>query len=147
MDIIDYFSQKNESKITFLEVREDDRTINRVSKHLEKQNLVKKNQLQSVVNYVSNKDTCKSKLLLQYFGETITNYCGVCSYCSNKKEKTYNSEEIRNKIIQLLTKNPMNSRTLIETLHIEESEILKILKQLIEHDIISINSKNQFILN
>ena len=147
MEIIDYFSQKNESKITFLEVREDDRTINRVSKHLEKQNLVKKNQLKSVVNYVSNEDTCKSKLLLHYFGETITNDCGVCSFCSNKKGKMYNYEEIRSKIIQLLTENPMNSRALIETLPIEESEILKILKQLIEHDIISINSKNQFILN
>ena len=103
--------------------------------------------MQSVVNYVSNQDTCKSKLLLHYFGETITSDCGVCSYCSNKKEKAYNSEEIRNKIIQLLTENPMNSRALIETLHTDESEILKILKQLIEHDIISINSKNQFILN
>ncbi|SFB22328.1 ATP-dependent DNA helicase RecQ [Flavobacterium swingsii] len=146
MEIIDYFSQKNESKITFLEVREDDRTINRISKHLEKQNLVKKNQLQSVVNYVSNKDTCKSKMLLQYFGETIANDCGVCSYCSNKNTKSYNSEEIRNKIVQLLTENPMNSRALIETLHIEESEILKVLKQLLEHDMIGINTKNQYII-
>ena len=146
MEIIAYFSQKNESKITFLEVREDDRTINRVSKHLEKQNLVKKNQLESVVNYVSNKDTCKSKLLLQYFGETITNDCGVCSYCTNKKKIIYNSEEIRNKIIQLLTENSMNSRTLIETLHIEESEILKTLKQLLEHNMIDINTKNQYII-
>ena len=146
MEIASYFSQKNESKITFLEVREDDRTINRVSKHLEKQNLVKKNQLQSVLNYVSNKDTCKSKLLLQYFGETVTNDCGICSYCSNKKTKTYNFEDIRNQIIQLLNVNPMNSRTLIETLHIEETEILKILKQLIEHNMIGINTKNQYII-
>jgi ATP-dependent DNA helicase RecQ len=146
MEIAAYFSQKNESKITFLEVREDDRTINRVSKHLENQNLVKKNQLQSVVNYVSNQDTCKSKLLLQYFGETVANDCGICSYCSNKKERIYNSEEIRNKIIQLLTEKSMDSRTLIEILHIEESEILKTLKQLIEHNIISINTKNQYII-
>ena len=147
MEIIDYFSQKNESKITFLEVREDDRTINRVSKHLEKQNLVKKKQLQSVVDYVSNQDTCKSKLLLHYFGETITNDCGVCSYCTNKKKRIYNVEEIRTQIIQLLTENPMSSRALIEALPTDESEIVKILKQLLEHNLISINIKNQFILN
>jgi ATP-dependent DNA helicase RecQ len=146
MEIIDYFSQKNESKITFLEVREDDRTINRISKHLEKQNLVKTNQLQSVVNYVSNKDTCKSKLLLQYFGETIANDCDVCSYCSNKKTKSYNSEEIRTQIIQLLTEKPSDSRTLTEILQIDESEMLKILKQLLEHNRISINTKNQYII-
>ena len=146
MEIIEYFSQKNESKITFLEVREDDRTINRISKHLEKQNLVKKNQLKSVVSYVLNTDTCKSKLLLQYFGETISNDCGVCSYCTNKKKRNYNFEDIRNEITQLLTENPMDSRTLIKTLLLEESEILKALKQLLEHNKISTNTKNQYIL-
>ncbi|GAQ49371.1 ATP-dependent DNA helicase RecQ2 [Flavobacterium psychrophilum] len=146
LQIVAYFSQKNESKITFLEVREDDRTINRVSRHLEKQNLVKKQQLQSVVNYVSNKDTCKSKLLLQYFGETATKDCGVCSYCSNKKKATHNREEIRAKMIRLLTKNPMNSRALTAMLSVEESEILKILQQLLEHNIISINTKNEYII-
>ncbi|SNB43289.1 ATP-dependent DNA helicase RecQ2 (fragment) [Flavobacterium psychrophilum] len=146
LQIVAYFSQKNESKITFLEVREDDRTINRVSRHLEKQNLVKKQQLQSVVNYVSNKDTCKSKLLLQYFGETATKDCGVCSYCSNKKKATHNREEIRAKMIRILTKNPMNSRALTAMLSVEESEILKILQQLLEHNIISINTKNEYII-
>ena len=83
---------------------------------------------------------------MRYFGETATADCGICSYCSNKKTKSYNSEEIRNQIIQLLTENPMSSRILIETLFIAESEILKILKQLLEHNMISINTKNQYII-
>ncbi|WP_310556357.1 RecQ family ATP-dependent DNA helicase [Flavobacterium sp.] len=145
-NIVDYFSTQNESKITFLEVREDDRTINRVSKYLEKQNLVKKSQLDSVVSYISDTKQCKSKLLLLYFGESIQTNCGVCSYCVGKNKKAINSEEIRIKIIKELSKSDLTSRALEEILQIEASEILKSLKQLLEIDKISINSKNQFTL-
>ncbi len=146
-EIILYSSQKNESKIIFLEVREDERTINRVSKHLEKQNEVKKSQLQSVVNYVSNKDTCKSKLLLQYFGESINTDCGVCSFCTNKNQNQNNREDIRRKILLVLTEKPLNSRDLIAKLNADESELIPVLKQLLEHNKISINRKNQYSIN
>lgn len=145
LEMIDYFSQQNESKITFLEVREDERTINRISKHLEKQNLVKKNQLDSVIQYVLDENNCKSKLLLQYFGEKIKEDCGVCSYCVGKKPKTFNAEEIRLQILEMLSQKEMTSRELVSIFNIEESEILKSLKQLLEHNLISINSKNQYI--
>jgi len=146
LEIIDYFSQQNESKITFLEVREDDRTINRISKHLEKQNLVKKNQLNAVIQYVSDEGNCKSKLLLEYFGETTKEDCGICSYCVSKKAKPINSDEIRNQILEILSKKEMTSRELVAVFHVEESEILKSLKQLLEHNRIAFNSKNQYIL-
>lgn len=146
LEIIDYFSQQNESKITFLEVREDDRTINRISKHLEKQNLVKKNQLDSVIQYVADEGNCKSKLLLNYFGETIKEDCDVCSYCVSKKPKSVNSEEIRNQILEVLSQKGMTSRELMSVFAVEESEILNSLKQLLEHNLIAFNSKNQYIL-
>ncbi len=146
LEIIDYFSQQNESKITFLEVREDERTINRISKHLEKQNLVKKNQLASVIQYVSDEENCKSKLLLNYFGETIKEDCGVCSYCVSKKSKSVNAEEIRSQILEILSQKEMTSRELMSVFAVEESEILNTLKQLLEHNLIAFNSKNQYIL-
>jgi ATP-dependent DNA helicase RecQ len=146
LNIVNYTSTQNESKITFLEVREDDRTINRVSKYLEKQNLVKKSQLDSVVEYISDSRQCKSKLLLLYFGENNPTDCGVCSYCVSKKEVIIDSDKIRNVILQELLKSNLTSRELESILKIESSEILKALKQLLEYNKISINSKNQFIL-
>lgn len=145
LEMIDYFSQQNESKITFLEVREDDRTINRVSKHLEKQNLVKKNQLDSVIRYVLDENNCKSKLLLHYFGEIIKEDCGVCSYCVSKKPKSGNASAIRNQILEILSQKEMTSRELVALCNVEETDLLKSLRQLLEHNLISINSKNQYI--
>jgi ATP-dependent DNA helicase RecQ len=48
---------------------EDERTISRVSKYLENQNQLKKDQLKSVMKYVGEDKVCKSKLILGYFGE------------------------------------------------------------------------------
>ncbi|WP_136668736.1 ATP-dependent DNA helicase RecQ [Flavobacterium sp. H122] len=144
--IVDLLLIQNESKITFLEVREDDRTINRVAKYLEKQNLNKKNQLASVVTYVSDELQCKSRLLLTYFGEIVHKDCGICSYCLNKKPKEINREQIVTQILSLLKEMPRSSRELAEVIEIEENQLLLVLKQLLEYDAISINTKNQFTL-
>ena len=147
LQIIDYFAQQNESKITFLEVREDDRTINRVAKYLEKQNEVKKEQLASVIEYVANGKECKSNLLLHYFGEETADACGVCSFCISKNKVISNKEEIENAIRELLNEKELSSREIIETMKFDEKEILDMLKQMLEYRMVSINTKNQFTLN
>lgn len=147
LQIIDYFAQQNESKITFLEVREDDRTINRVAKYLEKQNEVKKSQLNSVVEYVVEDKSCKSKFLLNYFGESEEKECGNCSYCILKNKEQINKEDVQDKIRIALNEKPMNSREIVAILQVDEKEVLNILKQMLEYQIVSMNSKNQFTLN
>jgi ATP-dependent DNA helicase RecQ len=147
LQIIDYFAQQNESKITFLEVREDDRTINRVAKYLEKQNEVKKQQLASVIDYVANGKECKGNLLLGYFGEQIAAECGICSYCVSKNKAVPNKEEVQDSIRKLLDERDLSSREIAEMVKFDENAILDILKQMLEYRIVSINTKNQFTLN
>lgn len=144
LEIIEYKSQQNESKIVFLEVREDDRTINRISKFLEKQNLVKKSQLDAVVQYICDNKQCKSKLLLLYFGEIVKEDCGICSSCMQKKAHAYPIDEVRNKVLEALRKEDLTSRALVAQLNVEEALIITVLQQLIEHDMVSITTTNQF---
>lgn len=144
--IVDLMLIQNESKITFLEVREDDRTINRVAKYLEKQNLNKKNQLASVVTYVSDELQCKSRLLLTYFGESVHKDCGVCSFCLGKKPKTIDRELIVTQVLSMLKECPKTSRELATKMEIDEHQLLEVLRQLLEYNVITINTKNQFIL-
>ncbi|MBP6425886.1 MAG: RecQ family ATP-dependent DNA helicase, partial [Flavobacterium sp.] len=79
-DIIEYHAKNNDASILFNEIREDERTINRVAKYLERQNQLKKEQLQSVLHYTKEKQTCKNRLILEYFGEKSDADCGICSY-------------------------------------------------------------------
>jgi ATP-dependent DNA helicase RecQ len=98
-NIIELLSKKNDTSITFNEVREDERTINRVTKSLEKINTLKIAQLKSVVAYASNTKECKNKTLLAYFGETIEKDCGICSFCISKKKSPKKMTNYRQKLL------------------------------------------------
>jgi ATP-dependent DNA helicase RecQ len=86
LDIIQFESSKTDAKITFIEPREDDKTINRISKIIKQQQVLKRKQIQSVLNYIKNDGICKSHKLLSYFEETNSSICGICSSCLESKQ-------------------------------------------------------------
>lgn len=137
-------AKNNDSSITFNEVREDDLTINRVAKFLAHQNQLKQDQFQSVIDYISNEDSCKNKLLLAYFEEITEEDCGICSYCFSKKKS--NPKENTELILQLLQKDNLSSREIENSLQISPEATIFALQLLLEHHKISINSYNQYYL-
>ena len=144
--VIKLQSKGNDSKITFNEIREDERTINRISKHLQSQNELKKNQLQAVIDYVLDEKKCKNKILLGYFGEIKTDNCGTCSYCLSKLKIKLPENNLHEKIVYLLKTEPMNSRALQIMLKCSKDELLICLKDLLENDVILINQNNTYTL-
>jgi len=142
--VIELSAKNNDASITFNEVREDERTINRISKHLEAQNKLKTEQLQSVLFYSKENKTCKNKLLMRYFGETIKEDCGICSYCIAKKKKPQNWDTVANKIIALLKIQELNSRDIQKKTNLPKDDIIFVLQNLLENDIISINTTNLY---
>lgn len=143
-EIVAYKALGNDSTIVFNEVREDERTINRVAKFLAVQNDLKKEQLHSVLNYVSTKDVCKSKLILNYFGESKTENCGICSYCITLKKRVVNRDLIYNKIITALQNTMMDSRSLEKITQHASNEVIFALQELLEDNVIEILSNNQY---
>ena len=79
--IIQFEYSKTDAKITFIEPREDDKTINRISKIIKQQQVLKSKQFHSVLNYIKNDGICKSQKLLSYFEEINSSLCGICSSC------------------------------------------------------------------
>jgi ATP-dependent DNA helicase RecQ len=145
-DIIEMIAKNNDASITFNEIREDERTINRVSKHLESQNKLKITQLQAVLYYSKDTKTCKNKLLMQYFGETIKKDCGICSYCISKTKKNDNPETVSKKIIDLLKIQDYNSRDIQKITKLQKDDVIFALQTLLENDTISIKSNNLYSL-
>ena len=137
-------AKNNDSSITFNEVREDDLTINRVAKFLAHQNQLKQDQFQSVIDYISNEDSCKNKLLLAYFDEITKEDCGICSYCFSKKKS--NPKENTELILQLLQKSNLSSREIENSLQISPEATIFALQLLLENNKIAINSYNQYYL-
>ena len=146
INIIDYHKKSNDSSITFLEIREDERTINRVSKYLEKQNKQKVAQFESVLKYINEKESCKSQLILDYFGEKSDIECGICSYCIAKKKKPENPTLITHQITELLKIQDLSSREIQKLTKKPEDDVIFGLQTLLEHNKIEVKANNCYTL-
>ena len=143
--IVEFNFSNTDSEVTFLQPREDDKTINRISKIVKQQQHLKTQQIQAVIDYVTNDSVCKNIQLLNYFGEKHDEDCGICSVCLSKKpNKGINFKVVQNSIILALEQQPLSSRVLVSQLNFEESEILNVLKTLIEHDIVEVTASNTY---
>jgi ATP-dependent DNA helicase RecQ len=142
--IIEYIAKNNDATIVFNEVREDELTINRVSKYLEKQNNLKKEQLKAVLNFIEEKKVCRSKLILDYFGEKTNTNCGICSYCIGLENKKSDTKTLAAIIIELLKIEDLNSREIQIRTKKNSSDILLTLQQLLEHDQIMVQPNNKY---
>ncbi|MGQ2985083.1 RecQ family ATP-dependent DNA helicase [Flavobacterium sp.] len=145
-DVITLKSSGNDSSITFNEVREDDLTINRVIKFLERQNEIKVQQFASVVNYITDTATCKSRLILDYFDEKDTTDCGTCSYCITKARKPQSPVDSANAILSMLKGQSMGSRDIESRLQLTADETVFALKLLLDSNRIKMNTNNQYTL-
>jgi ATP-dependent DNA helicase RecQ len=145
-EIIEYHSKNNDATLIFNEIREDERTINRVAKYLENQNELKKEQLQSVIYYVQEKKVCKSKMILNYFGEKTNLDCGICSYCITKKNKKRDVSSLSKEIISLLQSADLNSLDLQNQTKNNPDDVIYVLQHLLENNIILVKPNNKYTL-
>ena len=144
-EIIKLKAINNDSKITFNEYRDDERTINRVAKFLKNQNEQKEEQFNKMLDFIEQNE-CKSKLLLNYFGEKVIENCKICSYCISKNKKQDNSKTVTNLILELLSKSNLSSRELQKNSSFSKDEIIFALQNLLENDQIQINTNNTYSL-
>jgi ATP-dependent DNA helicase RecQ len=137
---------KTDAEITFIEPREDEKTINRIARTIEQQNKLKTNQVESVLNYVNNDTLCKSKLLLSYFGETKLEDCGICSVCIST-DALLSITQIKESIAHISTalkEKPLSSREIVAKTKIKDTHIASILKEMLEKNIIEITNTNSY---
>jgi ATP-dependent DNA helicase RecQ len=145
-NIIGLNLKKTDAEITFIEPREDDKTINRIANTIEIQNKQKVNQINDIISYISDEWTCKSQHLLRYFGETDAEVCGICSVCIDKSKK-FNGDSQTNAIeivISLLQQNDLSSRELQEKSLLKEEELTYTLKLLLEREAITLTNHNTY---
>ncbi len=143
---IELITKHNDSTITFNEIREDEKTINRVAKHLEAQNNLKTVQLMSVLDYVKDEKKCKNRLLLGYFGEIVKTDCGVCSSCISKNKNKNDEVLVSEKIIELLKTQDLNSRDIQKLSKYSKDEVIFVLQKLLENKTIIIKLNNNYSL-
>lgn len=147
--VIEMSLQITDATLTFLVPREDNKTINVISREIKALNQKKTLQVKSMLNYIENTKTCRSIQLVSYFGETNAAKCGVCSVCKPNTSKLSKNEihEIAKNILAILEGSELSSREICGKLNIEEEKITKVIRLLVDAEKIKINPRNQFYRN
>ena len=142
-NIISYVQAGFNEELIFLLPREDDKTINRVSKNIQNYLTQQIKKTEELVSFIKNNTVCRSVQLLKYFGEKNSANCTICDVCiSNKK---INSKDLHQKIIDLLKKEKeISKEEIIFHLNVDEKSILIHLRYLLSKDRVSITNNNKF---
>jgi ATP-dependent DNA helicase RecQ len=144
--IISYTAKNNDAVLVFNEIREDEKTINRIAKYLEHQNQLKSAQLDSVLHYVADKIQCKRQLILLYFGEQKSIPCEICSFCLSKKQSKKEVKSLTQQILEQLKTGDLTSREIEKNTLIEKDDVIFVLQTLLENDVVRLLSNNTYTL-
>jgi ATP-dependent DNA helicase RecQ len=141
-EIIEYKKATKNSGLYFLIPREDDRTINSISKNITKYIDQKIKKTEDLLQLVKTDTVCRNLQILSYFNEAEISACGMCDVCLNRKSSYTNiSDEILHflKIHQEAT-----SQEICNHISTPEANVLVNLQQLLSEEIIAINNYNQY---
>jgi ATP-dependent DNA helicase RecQ len=143
--IIKYQKANADSEIVFLVPREDDKTINRISKNVTSFMKHRFQKIENIIAYIQNNEVCRSIQVLNYFGEKNAKACGHCDVCMSNKRG--NKKEISKNIIALLKKNqPLSLTDISNQLQNSENDILIHLRKLMAEEKINITNANTYFL-
>jgi ATP-dependent DNA helicase RecQ len=119
-----------DTRLFFLEPREDEHILTRAITHLDQSLETRKVQLKAVQDYVENDKQCKQALLLDYFGETGKTACEHCSTC----QSTPNAAQLQSSIMAILQKKPASAKNLSKLLVTEEKTIIASLMEMLNEE-------------
>ncbi|HLP12554.1 MAG TPA: RecQ family zinc-binding domain-containing protein, partial [Flavobacteriales bacterium] len=151
--IIKYVEQTDLPFVTFLKPRILERsfTISKLAYDTRKANAVKR--INAIKKYISNHDTCRNTVLLEYFQEKTKQRCGKCDVCitQNKLElSNIEFDRLVNHVIQKISAhNKPNPITLQElnaaTEMTDQQKLIKVINWLVESEKIKVDGNSVYL--
>ena len=96
-------------------------------------------RMEKMVDYISEDDICRSRYLLEYFGQTESSDCGTCDICRAGKSRTPGSEDHAALMASFIRDEMSGSYAIEDVLRrfsspgpLSHEECLEILRRLIE---------------
>jgi len=87
-------------------------------------------RLKSVRNYVTDNSTCRTRLLVKYFGEGLDEDCGICDTCITRKKTALGARDfsaIAQAVQNELKQSALSSRQLAERLNMKPAEVNSVI--------------------
>lgn len=137
-NIVSYKQKSSHPQINFLSPRIDANDLQISPEHYD---MLKARAIQrkdAMVDYVQHTDKCRSIMLSAYFGDVVTQNCGICDVCLSKHSEPIT--DITNRIKAALAVHPLTIKDLVcEVGGTNEERIVECVRNLIDIGTISVD--------
>ncbi len=121
-----YQARKEKPQLTFLQNRVPKQDLRLDLDFIRKRKADMEERLQSIRHYVTDNTTCRTRLLVKYFGEPLSDNCGICDVCVAQKKTGLSAEEFSKIVLAIeneLRASPLNSSALNEKLKLKKEDL------------------------
>lgn len=144
--ILNYDRKTDKPLLIFLEDRIDEKQIMVSHENYQFLKDTAFNRLEAIKHYVLSNTKCRSKLLLEYFGEQNSLRCGECDVCLNRNKMSVSDFEF-DKVVEILKpvlrKSNLSFDDVVKSVDLfNEDKTIKILNWLIDNQKIKLNDDN-----
>ncbi|MFV0606259.1 MAG: ATP-dependent DNA helicase RecQ [Niabella sp.] len=102
--VIDYQPQKDTPQVYLNRTRIKSSLLEIDRKFLEERKKIFTERVCKMIDFISNKQLCRSKMIGNYFGDAAMKDCGICDNCLSKKKAEISKEDF-NSIQKILKEN------------------------------------------
>lgn len=139
-DIIDYHPHKELPQLTFLFARGTEFID---AKAITQRTNLLKQKLDAAIHYATQAQTCRQKVLLDYFGEKDAANCGKCDVCIETRKKITHVaqfEEYRANIETALANGPQTLQQLAQSVGVQQqTQMADAIRRMIESGELIVN--------
>lgn len=134
MQVVSYRPRTENPSITFLTGRQQKENLIIPAEAYENRIERTRKRWEGMVQYLHH-ESCRSQFIAQYFGDIDPPLCGVCDWCRKQKVIVH---DVRQLIMEALTKTPSDLLTLLDHLHDFDREevIVQVNRSLDEGEIV-----------
>ncbi len=88
LEMIEYKEASALPKVTFTLERLDQKNFRISEEHYALRKQIITEKVEAMIHYAESTEKCRSRMILEYFGETDAQNCGMCDWCMKKKKET-----------------------------------------------------------
>lgn len=137
--VIDYIPHKKTPFIVYTRERVDAKHLSIPLAVYEERRQRYTDRIQAMLNYVSTEGACRSRQLLNYFGEKTNHDCNQCDVCLNNRKKKINDHDfdaLCKQIYTILQKGSITPHALMEQSSLPQERLDTLLSHLVHEEII-----------
>lgn len=134
LHIVDYIPHKKTPYIIYTRERIDSTRLQIPYSVYEERKERYKVRIKAIIDYVTTDTTCRSRMLLRYFGEINEHKCGICDTCISQRDtmEQVPQSELKEKILSLVEQSAQTPAHLVEQITEDKDLVATCIRELLE---------------